>query len=383
YFNSQAVRKTVNDTGLRSEASTRFEKGVDPNRVKAAGERACELLVQYANGKVAKGTAEFDALDRSEHTVGMNAKEINRRLGTNITVNEMERILEKLRFGFSRIEDDFIVTIPTRRGDVAIFEDMLEEIARIYGYDLLPYTLPANAQKAGGLTDRQYLQRRMKQYLEGAGLSETITYSLLHKGDVSTFVSPEQSDKLVPVALKMPMTEDHRFLRMSLVPELLARLTYNVARKEQNVALYDMASVFLSEETDLTEQPKEQLRLAGALTGDWLSHAWQGEVKPVDFYVAKGLLEGLFQHIDRKFTLEQTTIENMHPGRTALIKVDNRTIGFIGQIHPLYAKEHDLKETYVFDLDMEYILDTTELETHYEAVTKYPVVLRDVAFVVD
>src|SRR5699024_7148132 len=220
-------------------------------------------------------------------------------------------------------------------------------------------------------------------YLEGAGLSETITYSLLHKGDVSTFVSPEQSDKLVPVALKMPMTEDHRFLRMSLVPELLARLTYNVARKEQNVALYDMASVFLSEETDLTEQPKEQSRLAGALTGDWLSHAWQGEVKPVDFYVAKGLLEGLFQHIDRKFTLEQTTMENMHPGRTARIKVDNRTIGFIGQIHPLYAKEHDLKETYVFDLDMEYILDTTELETHYEAVTKYPVVLRDVAFVVD
>lgn len=383
YFDSQAVRKTVNDTGLRSEASTRFEKGVDPNRVKAAGERACELLVQYANGKVAKGTAEFDALNRSEHTVGMNAKEINRRLGTNITVNEMERILEKLRFGFSRIEDDFIVTIPTRRGDVAIFEDMLEEIARIYGYDFLPYTLPANAQKAGGLTDRQYLQRRMKQYLEGAGLSETITYSLLHERDVSTFVSPEQSDKLVPVALKMPMTEDHRFLRMSLVPELLARLTYNVARKEQNVALYDMASVFLSEETDLTEQPKEQLRLAGALTGDWLSHAWQGEVKPVDFYVVKGLLEGLFQFINRSFTLEQTKMENMHPGRTALIKVDNRTVGFIGQIHPLYAKEHDLKETYAFDLDMEYILDTTELETHYEAVTKYPVVLRDVAFVVD
>ena len=383
YFDRQAVRKTVNDTGLRSEASTRFEKGIDPNRVKEAGVRACELLVQFANGKVAEGTAEVDKLDRSEHTVAMNAKEINRRLGTTITITEMERILEKLRFNYSRIEDDFTVTIPTRRGDVVIFEDMLEEVARIYGYDNLPYTLPANAQKPGGLTDRQYIQRRMKQYLEGAGLSETITYSLLHQKDVSTFVSPEQSDKLIPVSLKMPMTEDHQFLRMSLLPELLARLTYNVARKEHNVALYDMASVFLSEEKTLTEQPKEQLRLAGALTGNWLNHAWQGEVKPVDFYVVKGLLEGLFQHINRTFTLEQTTIENMHPGRTAVIKVDNKTIGFIGQLHPMYAKEHDLKETYVFDLDMEYILDTTEIENHYEAVTKFPVVLRDVAFVVD
>src|SRR5699024_12504089 len=140
-YEINVVRKTVNDTGLLSVASSRFEKGIDPNRVKEAGVRACELLVQFANGKVAEGTAEVDKLDRSEHTVAMNAKEINRRLGNTITITEMESILEKLRFNYLRIEDDFMVTIPKRRGDVVILEDMLEEVASMYGYDILPDTL--------------------------------------------------------------------------------------------------------------------------------------------------------------------------------------------------------------------------------------------------
>src|SRR5699024_8458081 len=147
-------------------------------------------------------------------------------------------------------------------------------------------------------------------------------------------------------------------LRMSLLPELLARLTYNVARKEHNVALYDMASVFLSEEKTLTEQPKEQLRLAGALTGNWLNHAWQGEVKPVDFDVVNGILEVLFQDILGTDPVVHTTIESLLAGRTAVIKVDDRTILLKGHVYPMYGKEHDLKETYVFDLYMEDILDT-------------------------
>src|SRR5690606_26490069 len=140
YFHSKTIRKAVMHTGLRSEASTRYEKGVDPNRVKEAGLRACELLEKYADGKVVEGVAEFDQLDRSEKTVQMNSKEVNKRLGTEISNEKIEEILTKLRFTFERKADDFTVFVPTRRGDITIFEDMLEEVARIYGYDLLPYT---------------------------------------------------------------------------------------------------------------------------------------------------------------------------------------------------------------------------------------------------
>ncbi|MFD2133879.1 phenylalanine--tRNA ligase subunit beta [Pseudogracilibacillus auburnensis] len=383
YFDGQTVRKAVKQTGLRSEASSRFEKGVDPNRVKEAGLRACELLVQYAGGKVIEGVAEFDQLDRGEKTVAMNASYVNKRLGTDISIEEMEEILRKLRFTFERNGEDFTVNIPTRRGDIIIFEDMLEEVARIFGYDHLPYTLPANASKPGGLTDEQLLKRRMKGYLQSVGLSEAITYSLLNQKDATRFVSPELSKDFIPVELSRPMSEDHQYLRLSLLPELLNRLTYNVARKQADVALYEAGSVFLSEEETLTKQPKEQLRLAGAITGKWLDHQWQQERKQVDFYVVKGIVEGLFGYLNRKVTFDQATVEGMHPGRCATISIDDQKIGFLGQIHPNLAKEKDLKETYVFDLDLAYILQTTEHELSYEPVPKYPSILRDIAFVVD
>lgn len=383
FFHPQAVRKTVRDTGLRSEASTRFEKGVDPNRVEEAGKRACELFVQYAGGEVASGNPTFDQLDRAEKKLSMNAVEVNRRLGTAISLTEMEDILRKLRIAYTLVGEDFELSIPTRRGDITIFEDMLEEVARIYGYDHLPYTLPANESKAGALSSEQLLKRRIKQYLQSAGLSEVITYSLVDKEAVATFISPEQSSELQPVELAMPMSEDHQYLRLSLLPELLARLTYNVARKQNNLAIYEAGSVFLTEEKTLTSQPNEQLRLSGAITGDWMLHPWQGERKQVDFYVVKGIMEGLFRYINRHITFEQATLSEMHPGRCAIMKVDGNTIGFLGQVHPAYAKTHDLKDTYVFDLDLAYLLKTTQIEHRYTPIAKYPSILRDVAFVVE
>ncbi len=382
FFDGVTVRQTVTKTGLRSDASTRFEKGVDPNRVREAGLRACALLEQYADGNVLAGVSEVDQLDRSEKTVAMNASEVNRRLGTEISIKEMEHIVTKLRFSFTLDGDDFIVTIPTRRGDVVIFEDMLEEVARIYGYDNLPYTLPANASKAGGLTEAQLLERRIKQFVQGAGLSEAITYALVSKKDTEAFLDSSERDTFAPIALAMPMSEDHHYLRRSLLPELLNRLTYNVARKQKDVALYEVGSVYLTEETALTKQPVEQLRLAAAMTGTWVNHPWQMDVKQTDFYVLKGILEGLFGYINRHVHFTQANIPDMHPGRCANIEVDGKVIGFMGQVHPAYAKERDLKDTFVFELNVAYLLETTHMVHYYESVPKYPSVLRDIAFVV-
>ncbi|MEI3609180.1 phenylalanine--tRNA ligase subunit beta [Pseudogracilibacillus sp. SO10305] len=382
YFDAQTVRKAVNETGLRSDASTRFEKGVDPVRVREAGLRACELLVQYANGKLVDDAAEFNELKVEEANIDMNADEVNRRLGTDISIDEMKDILRKLRFDYELDGTNFVVTIPTRRGDITLFEDMLEEVARIYGYDNLPFTLPANASKPGGLTAEQLLKRNIKKYLQSVGLYEAITYSLVDKKATEILTSPELSTNLIPVPLSMPMSEDHQYLRLSLLPELLNRLTYNVARKQANVALYEVGSIFLSEEAEITKQPKEALRIAGAITGKWHEHKWQQELKQADFYVAKGIVEGLFEYVHIDVTYEQAKVEGMHPGRCAIVKADGETIGFVGQVHPKIAKEKDLKETYVFDLNLDYILAKDRGELVYTTVPKYPSILRDVAFVV-
>ncbi|HLR22253.1 MAG TPA: phenylalanine--tRNA ligase subunit beta [Pseudogracilibacillus sp.] len=383
YFDPKTVRKAVMHTGLRSEASTRFEKGVDPNRVKEAGLRACELMAAYADAKVFTGVAEADYLDKQEKSIVINAKDVNKHLGTNITISELEYILAKLRFPFTVEGELFTVSIPTRRGDIHIFEDMLEEIARIYGYDLLPYTLPANASKAGGLTESQKLQRKIKQFFKGTGFSEAITYALVHERATGKFMSPEQEQDLIPIALSMPMSEDHQYLRQSLIPELLNRLAYNTARKQTDIALFETGSVFLTKEKQLTEQPHEQLRLTGAATGNWVSHPWQGENKEVDFFVIKGVLEELFRYLNKQVSFEQAVLPDMHPGRCATINVDGNTIGFLGQVHPSYAKSIDLKATYIFDLNLEYLLKASSTEIEYQQIAKYPSILRDIAFVMD
>lgn len=384
YFAPTAVRKTVQDTGLRSESSSRFEKGIDPNRVKAAGLRACQLLQQYGEGEVLGNAVEVDQLNYTEKTVEMNVDEINRRLGTAISTVEIVHILNKLRFDFRQNNKDFIVYAPTRRQDIKIFEDMLEEVARIYGYDNLPFTLPMGASHAGSLTERQQLKRNVKNYLQSVGLMETMTYSLTNQHYISTLISPEMKAKdPKPVELAMPMSEDHKYLRLSILPELLSTLAYNQARNQTDLNYYELGSIFISNEKEVTEQPGEHLRLAGALTGKWLEHPWQQEKKEVDYYVVKGILEGLFDYLKIPVTFKQAKLPEMHPGRCATVVVQNKIIGFIGQLHPIQAKNMNVKETYVFDVNMEKVFAAYNNEPSYNPIPKYPSVTRDIAFTVD
>ncbi|WP_368652277.1 phenylalanine--tRNA ligase subunit beta [Ornithinibacillus sp. 4-3] len=384
YFDPATVRKNAQLTGIRSEASTRLEKGVDPDRVYRAGIRACQLLQKYANGVVLAEPAVFDQLDRSEKSIEIEKGEVNKRLGTDISSEEIEKILTKLQFAYKRDAEQFQVSIPTRRGDISIFEDMLEEIARIHGYDNLPYTLPTSSSRPGGLTNRQLLKRKVKNYLQGVGLMETITYSLTKADFVDKLISPEIAElDTNPVSLLMPMSEDHKYLRVSLLPELLGSTSYNHARKHSNVALYEVGSVFLSQEETLTTQPDENLRAAGVLTGTWIDHKWQQNNKKVDFYVAKGIVDGLFQYLDLSVTYKQSQVKDMHPGRCATLHIGEEVVGFVGQVHPQLAKNLDLKDTYVFDINLESILEKVEIEPSYDAIPRYPSVTRDIAFVMD
>ncbi|GAB3803897.1 phenylalanine--tRNA ligase subunit beta [Virgibacillus kimchii] len=383
-FSPVAVRKAVKQTGLRSESSTRFEKGIDPDRVRKAGLRACQLLQKYASGKVYAGAAEFDELDRSEKVVKMNTEEVNRRLGTEIDAEDIVRILNKLRFRFEQKENHFTVFVPTRRQDISIFEDMLEEVARIYGYDQLPFTLPAESSQAGGLTGAQLLKRKVKNYLQGAGLMETITYALTDGEKINRLISPEVNEENVtPVQLAKPMSEDHRYLRLSLLPELLTAVSHNQARNQNDAAFFELGSIFVSDEETLTKQPEERLRLSGALSGQWLEHPWQQEKKEVDFYVVKGLMEGLFNYLGIQVDFKQVKLNDMHPGRCAALEVNSRTVGFIGQLHPLLQREMDLQATYVFDVNAEEVIKVFDHIPGYTQIPKYPSIRRDVAFILN
>lgn len=384
YFNPTSVRRTVKDTGLRSEASTRFEKGVDPNRVKRAGMRACQLLAKYADGTVLDNPVEFNALDTKEKEVTINTNEINKRLGTEISNDEIANILTKLRFSYTENNAQFNVIIPTRRGDITIFEDMLEEVARIYGYDNLPFTLPSGYGQTGALSDRQQLKRDIKGYLQSAGLMETITYSLTNEDYVTSFTSPEiKTNEVVPVKLAMPMSEDHSHLRLSSVPELLHTVAYNNARNQTDIAYYELGSVFISEESTLKNQPYEQLRLAGAISGLWHEHQWQQEKKAVDFYVAKGIVEGLLSYLGIPITFKQAKLPDMHPGRSATLSIGEQVVGYVGQVHPRIEKKMDLNETYVFDINLDVVLETYAHVPSYLQQSKYPSIGRDIAFVLD
>ncbi|WP_313427797.1 phenylalanine--tRNA ligase subunit beta, partial [Siminovitchia terrae] len=291
YFTGGSIRRTSKYHGLRSEASSRYEKGVDPNRVKPAAERAAELIAKYAGGEVLEGLVEDDQLTIEPAVVSISLEKVNRVLGTDITSAEVVKIFERLQFDVVVEEDVFTVTVPTRRGDITIEEDLVEEVARLYGYDHLPKTLPRGEATPGGLSKIQEKRRTARGFLEGAGLFQAITYSLTSEEKASMF----SIEKRPPVTLSMPMSEERSRLRLSLVPQMLEAISYNVARKNESVALYEIGSVFLNKGEG--KQPEEREHIAGAVTGLWVDNAWQGEKKPVDFYVVKGILEGLFKKL--------------------------------------------------------------------------------------
>lgn len=384
YFNSSSIRNTVKQTGLRSESSTRFEKGVNPDWVKEASQRACHLLEEYADGIVLKGANEYDSLNYSNKVVEVDTIKVNKRLGASIINEDIGSILTRLQFDFVQNGNKFIITIPNRRRDIVLFEDILEEIARIYGYDNLPFTLPVGSNQVGRLTDVQRLKRNIREYLQGVGFMETQTYSLTNDHSIGRLISPEiRNMRPTSVKLSKPMSEDHKYLRLSLLPSLINSLSYNSARNQKDNRIYEVGSVFVSNEDKLTRQPDEVLRVSGAITGNWIDNKWQGEVNPVDFYVVKGIVEGLFERLNINVKFEQIKLRDMHPGRTALIQLNNQTIGFIGQLHPSMANEYDLAETYVFDINLDIVINAYYIEPIYKEMPKYPSTSRDVAFILD
>lgn len=379
YFTGPVIRKASKDHGLRSEASSRYEKGVDPARVRPAAERAAELMALYAGGEVLEGTATANSLTLEPAVVSVTLEKINRVIGTELTMQEVEAIFTRLQFESTVDNGTITVTVPTRRGDITIEEDLIEEVARLFGYDNVPKTLPQGAATPGHLSPYQLKRRLVRRYLEGAGLYQAITYSLTNQEKATQFAL----EKRQPVELAMPMSEDRSLLRLSIVPQLLEVLKYNTARQNDSLAVYETGAVFLK--NDGEELPEEEEHLAAAITGLWENHQWQGEKNPVDFYVIKGILEGLFAKLGLadKIGFRAAEKDGMHPGRTAELTLNEEAIGFVGQVHPTVQKDMDLKETYVFELNLKTVLEAGTEPLQYESIPRFPSITRDIALVVD
>ncbi|ANU25693.1 phenylalanine--tRNA ligase subunit beta [Planococcus versutus] len=374
YFEPGSVRQTSRDHGLRSDASTRFEKGVDPNRVIPAAERAAQLLSQLAGGEVLAGSVVFDELNKEEKIINVSPDFINSRLGMKISFEDMWDILNRLKFNTEAANGQLVISVPTRRQDIQIPEDIIEEIARLYGYDEIPATLPKAETTPGGLTPYQAKRRIVRNLMEGAGLLQTITYSLTSVKSAKQFAL----DETEATRLLMPMSEERSILRQSLLPHLLESVTYNTARRMDSVALYETGSVFLKGDDELLN---EQEHLAVAITGLWIDNSWQGEKKPVDFFVLKGLVESLGEKLGVNFTFERGQMDDLHPGRTAFIMLNDERIGVIGQLHPSEQKMRDLKTTIVMELNLAALLNLETDTLVYTPVPRYPAISRDIALV--
>ena len=371
-FDPYHIRITSSRLDLRSEASTRFERKVDPKRVILALEMATSLFIEYASGKALKGVSKVDNVDYSEINIELSLEKINSYLGSDYSLELIIDTLDKLNFEFDVMDNIFNIIAPSRRRDILTYQDIIEEIGRIIGYDKLPLSLPKTVS-IGKLSERQVFSRELKRVLSGLGLNEVITYSLVNEEEVYDFVKDESP----LVKLLMPMSMDKNVLTHTPINGILDSVKYNVARKNKDLMFFELGKKY--------EEDNETELLCGALTGELSSTLWQGNKEIVDFYVVKGILETLFNKVGLghlEFT-PMSDYKNLHPGQSAYIVDRNDVIGFVGKLHPSYESDNDLKDVFVFEVNFEEMFERRRPLKKAKSINKFPSIYRDIALVVN
>lgn len=375
-FDGTSIRKTSGRLNLRSESSSRFEKGINLATVTEALDAAASMIADLAGATVQAGIVSAGQVDTSDVEVVSTLADVNRVLGTELTYTDIEDVFRRLGFGLTGNAEKFTVSVPRRRWDIHIEADLYEEIARIYGYDKLPATLPKDDGTAGELTETQKLRRKVCIVAEGAGLTEVITYALTTPEKAVQFsTNPSNLTELM-----WPMTVDRSVLRQNMVAGILDTVAYNVARKNKDLALYEIGKVFEQKGNPQEELPTEINSFAFALTGLVTEKDFQTSAIPVDFFYAKGILEALFDRLGLKVEYTATqALTSMHPGRTATVSLDGQVIGFVGQVHPVTAKDYNIPETYVAEINLTAIEQVIQPAKPFVEITKFPAVTRDIA----
>ena len=370
-FNPYNIRYTSKEI-LRSEASIRFEKGIDPKRVKEALDRAAYLLGEYAEGEVLSGIVGFNDVDTDDKEIEVTSSKINKVLGMEIDNREIGDIFRRLGFDYKEKDGKFKVYVPSRRLDINIKEDLIEEVGRIHGYDNMVGKLPLVPIKSGKLLPKNKYIKDIKNRLYSLGLSEVITYSLINKEEIEMF----KDKPFEYIKVSSPLTEDRSIMRYSLLPSLLKVADYNLQRSIKDICIYEVSKVYY-----LEEDYKEVNKLAILMTGNYIENSWNNKIS-IDFYTIKGVLENLFSYLGiiNRYKLSTDDIpKSYHPGVSARIIVDNDVVGYIGKPHPNINKN----DVYVCELDLDKLYDVQVKKIKSKEVPKYPSVVKDMAFILD
>ncbi len=373
-FDSVKVRRTSNKI-LRSEASNRFEKGLDPKRTYMAIKRACNLLEKYAQGNVIKGMAQYDKTNKEDKTIEITVTNINNILGTIISKKDILNVFRKLDFKYETEEgkDEIKVIVPSRRLDISIKEDLIEEVGRIYGVDNIEgksMTLPVKK----GTYNNTF--REIRNRIINLGLSETLSYVLVNEGDSKMFTNKEKES----IKILAPLTEERSTLRQSIITSLYKIYNYNKARSIQDVNLFELAKTFYQEENDNGIIYIEENKVACLMSGTYILGL---EKKSVDFYIVKGVAEEVLDYLGYNgrysFISNEQIPEDMHPGKSAIISVNNANVGTIGRISPEVCKD----EVYVMEINLDKLLDKKVGKMKFKELSKFQTVKKDLAIVVD
>lgn len=370
-FNGPNIRKSAKRLGLRTEASGIFEKGLDPANAKAAIDRACQLIVELGCGEVVSGTVEEGLPIKPLRVLPFEPAKYNALLGTSVTEEQMLSIFKKLEVEVRDGKDGKELVIPSFRQDLAGRADMAEEVARFFGYDKIPTTLPKGETTTGKLSFKLRIEQKARDIAEYCGFSQGMTYS---------FESPKVFNKLLldaddkaraAITIANPLGEDFSIMRTLSLNGMLTSLSTNYNRRNKNVRLYELGNIYLAKSLPLTEQPEERMQFTLGMYGDG------------DFYSLKGVVEEFFDCIGMKkrIVYDPKAGKNfLHPGRQAKIVYEGEELGYIGEVHPAVCDNYAIgTRAYVAVIDIMNVLDFATFDRKYEGIAKYPAVTRDIS----
>lgn len=385
-FYGPCIRRTARACGLSSEASGRFERGVDSETTIKALDRAAQLLQEMGACTVCEGIVDVYPNPKQANYVTFTPEQINNHLGTNIAKDVMLNIITSVGFDVTKDENDEItVKVPSWRNDVTCMADISEEIARLHGFDKIKSTLPNGVSMQGTQSAKQTFIDKVKTSLSSQGLYETISFALTNEETFNKLNIPQDSPLRKAVPIMNPLSDEYPLVRTTLLSSIFDNLARNLARKNDDVALFEVGSVFFPKALPVTELPDEVVKIAGAITGRRNAQGWNQANDMVDFYDAKGIIEELLANLRiTRYTVEAGTHYAMHPGKTALFKKGRDVIATVGEVHPAVLSAYGItKPVYIFELDATTVMKYMAKDLKYKALPKYPATSRDLAMLVD
>lgn len=416
-FNGPSIRRTAKALGMHSEASGRFERGVNHKYTAYAIDRAAQLLQQICPScKVDVGIIDVYKNPVEQHTVTFTAKQINDYLGTNIEKDEMVRILTALEFVVTEEGDQLSALVPTWRGDVTVMPDIAEEVARIYNYDNIAPTIPVAVLSSGGMTPKKALTKEVTHTLAKLGMTQIITFSFMHKDGLSNMMLPEGDSRYTAIPILNPISEEFPYMRTTLVPAVIEAAKRNIAQQNKELWLFETANVYEPKALPLTEVPHERPMACGILMGKANQAGWNQAERTTDFYDVKGIVDALLAELgvtnyeihrinkyeqwkeiltryysnlssDEQKRVDIVSLKKYydtyyHPGVSAFYTINNVPIVWYGELHPQVSKNFDLPgKVYMFEIDLEAVLSLTIPAFRYTSFSKFPGTSRDLAIV--